>query len=172
MQIKPLIKLRMRATDIDKKLQRLEERLIEGEINRSMFDKYSDKYLEERNQIEKKLIECGGQLSNLDKCLDKVIAYASKLNAAWDSGDYNQKQQVQLLMFPDGMYYNRRKDECRTLRINTVFLYMSELAGILKENKNGNIGIKTYVPALVEPTGLEPVSKHIRRRASTCLFLH
>ena len=24
----------------------------------------------------------------------------------------------------------------------------------------------------VEPTGLEPVSKHIRRKLSTCLFVH
>jgi hypothetical protein len=39
-----------------------------------------------------------------------------------------------------------------------------------RENKNGNNGYTANVPALVEPRGVEPLSKHIRRKLSTCLF--
>lgn len=75
----------------------------------------------------------------------------------WDLADHNQKQQLQCLVFPDGMYYNRKKDACRTERVNTVFICISEMAGILHKNKSGNNSSKTIIPALVVravPTGL------------------
>ncbi|CAN5171303.1 hypothetical protein BH09BAC2_BH09BAC2_14820 [soil metagenome] len=100
------------------------------------------------------------------------MSYADKLNTMWDSADYSQKQQLQNLLFPDGMYYSRKKDGCRTERVNAVFLCMSQLASILKENKNGENGSETNFPVLVELQGVEPWSKHIRHKLSTCLFLH
>ena len=127
--------LKAQIHDIDKKLDRLEERLIEEEINKQMFDKYSSKYLEEKKAIEMHLASCGNQVSNLEKSLDVVLSYSSKLNTMWDSADYSQKQQLQNLIFPDGMYYSKKKDTCRTGRINAVFLCMSHLACKLGENK-------------------------------------
>lgn len=58
--------LKAQIQDIDKKLDRLEERLIEEEINKQMFDKYSSKYLEEKKAIEKQLASFGNQVSNLE----------------------------------------------------------------------------------------------------------
>ena len=37
------VNLRTQIQDIDKKLDRMEERLIEEEINRQMYDKYAKK---------------------------------------------------------------------------------------------------------------------------------
>ena len=121
-----------------------------------MFDKYGSKFREEKKEIEKHLASFGNQVSNLEKSLDSVIGYAGKLNAMWDSADYCQKQKLQNLIFPDGMYYSRKKDECRTERVNSVFLCMSQLAGILEENKNGEKGFKTNFPASVGAHGFEP----------------
>ena len=148
--------LRTQINEIDKKLERLEVRLIEEEINKQMFDKYGSKFREEKKEIEKHLASFGNQVSNLEKSLDSVIGYAGKLNAMWDSADYCQKQKLQNLIFPDGMYYSRKKDECRTERVNSVFLCMSQLAGILEENKNGEKGFETNFPASVGAHGFEP----------------
>ena len=57
----------------------------------------------------------------------------------WNVGDYNKKQRLQFLLFPEGMSYNRITDECRTKRVNTVFLYISQLASILGEKKSGEL---------------------------------
>ena len=74
----------------------------------------------------------------------------------WNVGDYNKKQRLQFLLFPEGMSYNRINDECRTKRVNTVFLYISQLASILGGKKSGNNGCKTDVAALVGVDGVEP----------------
>ena len=152
------VTLRNQIKEIDKKLERLEERLIIEEIDRAMFDKYLDKFNKEKKEIEKQLAESGIQVSNLEKCIDTTMTYASKLNAMWNAGDYNKKQRLQFLLFPEGMSYNRINDECRTKRVNTVFLYIFQLASILGEKKSGNNGCKTDVAALVESIGVEPTT--------------
>ena len=72
--------------------------------------------------FEKHLASCENQMSNPDKSLDAVLTHASKLNTMWDFADYNQKQQLQNLIFSYGMYHSRKKDECPTERKNTMFL--------------------------------------------------
>ena len=129
------VNLRTQIQDIDKKLNRLEERLIEEEINRQMYDKYASIYLAEKKAIEKHLASCGNEVSNLEKSFDAVLCYAGKLNTMWDSADYSQKQQLQNLIFPEGMYYSKKKDTCRNDRVNAVFLCMSHLARIINGNK-------------------------------------
>lgn len=54
-----------------------------------MFDKYFDKFVQEKKEIEKHLAESGTQVSNLEKCINTTMTYASKLNTMWDAGDYN-----------------------------------------------------------------------------------
>ena len=132
-----------------------------------MFDKYASKYIEKKKAIEKHLASCGNQVSNLEKSLDAVLTHASKLNTMWDFADYNQKQQLQNLIFSYGMYHSKKKDTCRTNRVNAVFLCMSELAGILKENKNGKNGFKTTFPVLVENSGFEPLTSCMPCKRST-----
>ncbi|QIH33437.1 hypothetical protein [Sphingobacterium sp. DR205] len=37
----------------------------------------------------------------------------------------NAKSCIQFLLFPKGLSYNKKTDECRTTRINLLFLYLS-----------------------------------------------
>ena len=74
------------------------------------------------------------------------MCYAGKFNTMWDSADYSQKQQLQKLIFPQGMYYNKKKDTCRTDRVNAVFLCMSQLTGKLGENKKRETSSETNFP--------------------------
>ena len=106
-------------------MERLEELSIIEDIDRIMFDKYRTNLIKEKQEIEKQLVESGTLVSNLVKCIETSMTYASKLNTMWNAGDYNKKQRLQFLLFPEGMTYNRIKDKCRTKRGNTVFLYIS-----------------------------------------------
>ena len=102
-----------------------------------MFDRFAGKYIEEKKAIEKHLASCENQMSNLEKSIDAMLSYAGKLNTIWDFENYSQKQQLQNLIFPEGMYYSKKKDKCRSGSVNAVFLCMSQLAGVLKGNKKG-----------------------------------
>ena len=118
-----------------------------------MFDRFARKYTEEKNAIEKHLASCGNQVSNLEKSLDAVLSYACKLDTMWDFADYSQKQQLQNLIFPEGMYYSKKKDICQIERLNAVFLCMSQLEGIIKANKKGEISSETNFPFFVQRAG-------------------
>ena len=83
---------------------------------------------------------------------------ASKLASLWDSSDYADKQTLQKLVFPDGLSYCRKTNECRTLRVNSVFHYIADLTGISEQNKSGNITLSSDVPAFVENNGVEPMT--------------
>lgn len=127
---------------------------------------------EEHAALAKKLAEMADRLSDLKDCVDKMIEYAANLATVWDSSDYSEKQKLQYSVFPEGILYNRKNDECRTPRVNEVFRQMTGLARVLREKENGNNTFDCNVPALVESAGIEPASKHIRRKLSTCLFTH
>lgn len=74
-----------------------------------MFDKYSSKYLQEKKTIEQLLASFGNQVSNLEKSLDAAFGYAGTLNTIWDTAVYIQKQQLQKLIFPERMFYNKKR---------------------------------------------------------------
>ncbi len=164
------ITLNKQIIELDKKIERLEERLINEEIDNTMFIKYGSRFKEEKAVLQKELASSSNSISNLQKCIDSAINYSSKLNTLWTSADYHQKQQIQFLVFPDGIRYNRKKDESRTERVNSVFSYIAQLAWVVGKEKSEHKDKIFSVSAFVEPTGLEPVSKHIRRKLSTCLF--
>lgn len=163
-------RLTKQLAEAEKKLQRLEERFIGEEIERDLFLRYREKYTQEKQQLQTGLAKTRDKVSNLGKLVEKAIDYGSKLKPLWDCSRYSEKQKLQYLIFPEGISYNRKNDECRTPRINTIFLYMQQLARVLAKNKSGNKANICNVPALVELGGVEPPSKHIRRKLSTCLF--
>ena len=88
--------------------------------------------------------------SNLELLIDNAITMASKLASLWDSSDYADKQTLQKLVFPEGLSYCRKTNECRTLRINSVFHFIADVTGISAKNKSGNITLSSDVPAFVD----------------------
>ncbi|TBO39779.1 hypothetical protein [Pedobacter kyonggii] len=107
------------------KVSRLEQRYIEEEIGSELYRKYKVKYDKERDNIEQNLMKLTSQVSNLENCVDLAIKFATELPLKWHSGDYHTKQQLQHLLFPLGITYDKKTDECRTEEINSVFLYLA-----------------------------------------------
>ncbi len=151
--------LKAKLAEVNKKIDRLEERFILEEINKSMFDKYNAIFVDEKKNIEQELSKCSVGVSNLEEYIDFAIEASSKLATAWDLGDYRQRQELQFLIFPKGVLYNRKNDECRTEEVDEIFGYFASLNSILREKKNGNCNENLQFPPLVVSTGIEPVSK-------------
>ncbi len=137
--------------ELERKAERLEERYINEEIDRAMFDKYRQKYQQEEQEIQGMLAKSGERVSNPEKCIELAIDYAGKLPVLWDSSDYTHKQKLQFLVFPEGVAYNREKDECRTIAVNAVFHYIAQLQTIFTQNNTGNTKHLLSVPCWVAP---------------------
>ena len=129
--------LQEQHTQILKKIDRLEERYIEEEIGGDLYHKYHARYKEEKAEIEKNLMKLSKQVSNLDENVGTAIKLALELPLKWVSADYNTKKRIQFLLFPNGISYCKKTDECRTPRINTLFSYIAYFQQIISNKKRG-----------------------------------
>ena len=152
--------LEKQLIDIDKKIERIEEKFITDELSKELFDKYNERFKIEKREIFQKLESLQKKSSNLEICIDKAIKLSSKLNAAWDSADYLEKQKLQYLIFPDGMYYNKKNNECRTIRVNSIFVVIADISRLSVGYKRKNPDDESGLFVWVEPRGVEPLSKH------------
>ena len=90
---------------------------------------------------------------------EEGLDYSLKLPSLWSSAGYFERQRLQFLVFPEGIFYNRKEDKCRTHNANGAFQYIAELKRLLEESKSRTLSKKIESAALVVPTGIEPVSK-------------
>lgn len=155
-KIESKIAFQSQQKEVNKKIERLEERLINEEVSQEIFEKFHKKLKLEKSKIEANLNLPENEASNPEKAIELAIHLATKLNTVWDSSDYFQKQKLQNLVFPEGITYNRKNDECRTIRTNSAFLSTAKLSRPLENCQNENSDIDSEFSCLVAPPGIEP----------------
>jgi hypothetical protein len=69
---------------------------------------------------------------------------AKNISQLWISSDYYEKQQLQYLVFQEGMLYDKKNDRVRTIRVNTLFREIAVQARVLGETKNDNPFLDCY----------------------------
>ncbi len=146
--------LQKELSAIDKKTERLEERFINEEINRELYDKYIAKYKEEKREIETKLHGLDFKTSNLNKEIDTALKIAMNLMDSWTKYDYNTKQALQKIVYPDGIYYDKKNGQCRTKRVNDVMRLIASFSSKIKAKKEGTTNTNVDQSLLVAGTGL------------------
>jgi site-specific DNA recombinase len=60
---------------------------------------------------------------------------AANLSPFWLSSDYNNKQLLQYMLFPEGVLYSKKNDGVRTPRVNGLFQAIPLLSGVRKKIK-------------------------------------
>jgi site-specific DNA recombinase len=158
-QFRDQVQMKKQLTELNGKIEKLEERFIEGEINKELFEKYLTKFQSERNELELKLSTQSINSSNLEKIVEKGLAIAENISSTWTSSDFDEKRKLQSLVFPEGIVYCKKKDRVRTIRVNSLFAEIPELVGDSQGNKNGHSKKSGRNSRWVASTGIEPVSK-------------
>jgi site-specific DNA recombinase len=102
--------------EIVKKLDRIEERFMNEEISKELYDKYTLKLKEERTQIQQVLTRSENPVSNMERKIDYMIEMAGKLGVYWGSANYVVKQKLQFMVFPEGISYNRKQASVEQIR--------------------------------------------------------
>jgi site-specific DNA recombinase len=142
--------------ELHNKLERLEERHITEEISRELYDKYRAKFKAEIAEIQAELGKVPKEVSNIEKATEDVLDYAGNLRKMWASGGYPDKFRLQNLLFPEGIRYNKKTDQCRTSAINTYFLCIALKSQELEGRKVGIPALNLTYPNLVGLLGIEP----------------
>jgi site-specific DNA recombinase len=149
---------KQRLGELQSKLEKLEERFAYGEIDRNIFEKIGDKLKEEIRSLEAGFEEPKNKLSNPEKVIAQAVEICSNLSGLWVSGGYDQKVQLQNLLFPEGVLYDRGNDNYRTTKINLILELTHSFSNSSNENKKGQTKNKFDLPAWVTPVGIEPTS--------------
>ncbi len=122
-----------RVTDLNNKIETLEERSALGEIPQDVFQKYSFKYKSERAALEDKLPKYPIETSNLEEYFQEACEFASSLSEIWAEGTYRIREILQYLVFPEGVFFDREKDTLRTEKVNEIFdrihIFTNEICG-------------------------------------------
>ena len=151
-------RLTKEVSAIEIKLDRLEERYVFEEINKSQYDKFRTKLLTEVNEKKKNLTLNSFDSSNLKKSINLALKYALNLPLLWSSGDIETKRKLQYMVFPDGLGYDFQNKRVQTFRVNSIFAQIACLSDKLGQNKNGNFQNKIENSRLVTTTGFKPVT--------------
>ena len=140
--------------EVQKKIDSIEEefyitKLMPAETYQKFFQKFST----EKEQIVKNLEQVVSNNSNHEDLLSKAINFSLKLPTTWASANVNEKENLQKLIFPDGVTYNRKNGTFRTEKINEMFRYIATLNCITGENEKGQIGNETNLSNSVGMAG-------------------
>ncbi len=144
-------------TEVDKNLQTLKERWALGKISEEVYKEFAPKYNEQKDKIEEDLEKINYTSSNLESNLQTALEIACNLLTVWNVLDYTEKQRLQYLIFPKGMYYDRKNDAVRTNEVNFIFSQIAHLTkisgGSNYEHTNnsvdmfGQVGVAGFEPA-------------------------
>ena len=120
------------------------------------YDEFSEKLRAEKQSILMELDQVRQKSSNPTKDIGECIQMCRNLAVFWEKGDYRDKQRVQKIAFPDGMYYSKKTDTVRTPRVNELIRVSSELSKILGQKETGGSISFDASSRCVPRVGLEP----------------
>ena len=116
----------------------MEERFVLNEITADQFAKFSKKYQSEIDVLAEEMDQTSNLSSNLKKSVEKGLKISQNVSQMWISGDFYDKQKLQRLIFPEGMYYDKENGAVRTSHINWLFQQIAVQSSLSGENEKGN----------------------------------
>ena len=158
-----------RISELQNQIDKLEERFVLNEITKEQFEKFSKKYLTEKNTLIQEIAGSADISSNLEKAVSKGLEMAENLSKMWCSGDFAEKQSLQYLLFPEGIHYNKKNDTVRTNRVNSIFNEIRLKSTEFEQKNNGNHLIDCHFGSHVGMTGFEPAAPSSRTKCATGL---
>ena len=134
----------------------MEEKFILGDITKEQFEKYTEKYQQELKPLSKnmRLTEING--SNFEFAIDKCLNLAENIGQTWVSASFENKLNLQRLIFREGMVYNKKDGVVRTVKTNSLFAAIDPLQRFIEEKEKGNLIKNCLQSSLVPKTGFEP----------------
>ena len=155
---------------MEKKIEELEEDYyVEKKIPDTTYSRLRTKLEDERKKINESLSNLSFDSSNLKKCYANLISISIKLATVWPSMETANQEMLQKLVFPEGIYYNRKKEAFLTRKTNMAFSAIPCLNKVSGGDKEKQDGVKAILSSLVGKTGFEPATPWSQTRCATGL---
>ena len=113
--------LKKRLTEVENDLKKCHLKLATDKIDSETFAVASQELKNKKAYLESEIEKYSLDLSNFDDKINQVLVTCSKLGSLWESGDLETKRQIQELVFPDGILWDRENRNYRTTNRNAIF---------------------------------------------------
>lgn len=130
--------LKKRLSEIDKDIKNVRLRYAAGKIDEESYSVAIQEYQNRKDVVALELEKWDVNLSNLEKQIPQVIATASNIKSLWHNSDLETKKQIQNLVFPNGIYWDKEIGNYRTSTRNRFFDVMSEFTERYKNKTEGD----------------------------------
>ena len=127
--------LRKRLTECENKMKQCKVRFGMGEIDEEIYEAAIENLQEKKNAILVELEMVKGDLSNLAKQVDEVVAICCKLGSLWRNSDADLCQKIQNLLFPKGILWDKETDDYRTMEENKALALLRYISDEYKNKK-------------------------------------
>jgi hypothetical protein len=130
-----------------KRLERLQDLFVDGEISHSDFTKATNRYSKAKKEAESELAEIGKENLQYKSWLKKGVNALSDLSKHYKNGTLLDKQSLLGSIFPEKLEFDGEK--CRTTRLNDVLRFILQIDKGLGNKKRGqfsnNLGLSSLV---------------------------
>ena len=123
-------------TELNTKIESIEERYALGEVDNTIYKKFKEKYETQKGELQSKIENPSLSSSNLELAIDKALTLSESLEKIWVDGDLKQRQKLQNLVFPSGLGYDKSNDQSSNPKSERYFwLNPDFIEGNLKHKK-------------------------------------
>lgn len=113
--------IKKHKSEVEAKIKKVISRYGIGEINQETYDVTMECLNGELNECNKSLEKYSEKLSNLEKIARYAVVMSCKLGDLWKNGDYELQQDIQNLIFPEGVLWDKHNDNYLTKKTNCIF---------------------------------------------------
>ncbi len=129
---------------------------IKEEMTKEKYTKMVFELEEQEAKIIKELEQCSHSISNLNEKIVEAAELCLKLPEIWENGSFSTKEELQKLIFPEGLAYDKKLQAFRTGKVNEAIVEIARLSGDLSKMTKGLKVPKNSKSLLAVREGFEP----------------
>lgn len=131
--------LRKRQTELKQKVNDVKVRYGLGKISEDVYTATIESLNYDLANVTLELQDCSRDLSNLESKVGDIVTMCCKLGELWGDGDFYFRQKLQKLVYPEGIFFDKKKGDYRTENENEVFKIFRRISDNYKEEATSSI---------------------------------
>lgn len=117
------------------KIELIQSKFGLGEINSEIYMAIMSELNSRLAEIRRELEDAGKNLSNMMNYINQTIEISCKLGSLWRDSDFSNRQKIQNLVYPGGIYFDKKNDDYRTENENEVFKIFRRFTAVCEGEK-------------------------------------
>lgn len=112
-------------------------RFADGDIDEDVYQTALEVNQEKLNKTILEIDRVNKELSNSSSDVDAIVEICCKLGCLWKESSLPVCQKLQNLVFPDGILWDKRKGDYRTIRTNKALELIAQISSNYKKEDEG-----------------------------------